>query len=141
MRADTRKRRKGQALVETGLIIVTFVAMLVGVMDLGQILFFHQSLVERVRSGVRWGAVHAYDETSIKNMIRYNQATQPVGAQPFLGISDSNITVSRLDSGLNTERIQVAIVNFQFYFVSPWIAKTFTNDNAVVETLPTEYRQ
>jgi hypothetical protein len=141
MRNHTKRRQKGQALVETGLILVSFMAILVGVMDFGQILFFHQSLVERVRSGVRWGAVHAYDETSIKNMIRYNQTTEPVGAQPFLGINDSNITVSRLDSGLNTERIQVGIVNFQFYFVSPWIAKTFTNNTAVVETLPTEYRQ
>jgi hypothetical protein len=140
IRTKSGQRRRGQALVESALILVSFIAMLIGAMDFGQILFFHQSLVERVRSGVRWGAVHAYDETSIKNMIRYNQTTPPDGAQPFLGISDSNITVSVLDSGASTERIQVAIVNYQFYFVSPWIAKTFTNNLAVVETLPTEYR-
>jgi len=140
MTIDRKGGRRGQALVETALILVSFLAILIGAMDFGQILFFHQSLVERVRSGVRWGAVHAYDETSIKNMIRYNQTTQPDGVQPFLGIGDSNITVSVLDSGASTERIQVAIVNYQFYFVSPWIAKTFTNDLAVVETLPTEYR-
>ncbi len=141
MRIDRRKRQRGQALVETGLILVSFIAMLAGIMDFGQILFFHQSLVERARAGLRWGAIHAYDETSIKNIIRYNQTAEPVGAQPFLGISDSNINVSLLDSGLNTERIQVGIVNFQFYFFSPWLAKTFTNNMAIVETIPTEYRR
>ena len=140
MTIDKKSGRRGQALVETALILVSFLAMLIGAMDFGQILFFHQSLVERVRSGVRWGAVHAFDATSVKNMIRYNQTTAPDGVQPFLGISDSNITVSVLDSGASTERIQVAIVNYQFYFLSPWIAKTFTNNLAVVETLPTEYR-
>ena len=97
-------KRKGQALVETGLIVVTFVAMLVGAMDFGQILFFHQSLVERVRSGLRWGSVHAFNETSIKNMVRYNQTTRPDGAQPFLGISDSNITVVGSMSAATSEK-------------------------------------
>src|SRR5438445_11433110 len=108
MTIDKKGGRRGQAIVKTALILVSFLAMLIGAMDFGQILFFHQSLVERVRSGLRWGAVHAYDETSIKNVIRYNQPTPPDGAQPFLGITDSNITVSVLDSGAPTERIQIA---------------------------------
>jgi hypothetical protein len=134
------KRRRGQALVESALILLSFLAILIGAMDFGQVLFFHQSMVERVRSGLRWGAVNAFNETGIKNMIRYNQPTQPEGAQPFLGISDSNITISHLDANTPADRIQIAIVDYQYHFVSPWIAKTFTNNLAVVETLPTEYR-
>src|SRR5438132_12598398 len=55
------KRRRGQALVESALVLISFVAMLIGALDFSQILFFHQSLGERVRSGVRWGAVHAFN--------------------------------------------------------------------------------
>ena len=140
MNGNTNKGRRGQALIESALILLSFLAILIGAFDFGQVLFFHQFLVERTRAGVRWGAVHAFDQTAIKNMIRYHQPTQPAGAQPFLGLSDSNITVTVFDSGAPTERIQVAIVDYQYHFFSPWIAKTFTNNMAVVETLPTEYR-
>ena len=140
MHGKANKGRRGQALIESALILLSFLAILIGAFDFGQVLFFHQFLVERTRAGVRWGAVHAFDQTAIKNMIRYNQPTQPDGAQPFLGLSDSNITVTVFDSGAPTERIQVAIVDYQYHFFSPWIAKTFTNNMAVVETLPTEYR-
>src|SRR5258705_9634334 len=105
----SRKGRRGQALVESALILISFLAILIGALDFGQVLFFHQSLVERVRSGVRWAAVHAYDETSIKNVIRYNQSTQPTGALPFLGLANSNIAITRYDTGYPTERIQIAI--------------------------------
>jgi hypothetical protein len=140
MNAKSNRGRQGQALIESALVLLSFLAILIGALDFGQILFFHQFMVERARSGVRWGAVHAYDQTAIKNMIRYNQPTVPDGAQPFLGLSDSNITVTVFDSGAPTERIQVAIVNYQYHFFSPWIAQAFTNNMAVVETLPTEYR-
>jgi hypothetical protein len=137
---NANKGRRGQALIESALILVCFLAILISALDFGQLLFFHQFLVERTQAGVRWGAVHAFDQTAIKNMIRYNQQTQPDGAQPFLGLSDSNITVTVFDSGAPTERIQVAIVDYPYHFFSPWIGKTFTNNMAVVETLPTEYR-
>ena len=140
MNGNANKGRRGQALIESALILVSFLAILIGAFDFGQLLFFHQFLVDRTRTGVRWGAVHAFDQTAIKNMIRYNQSTQPDGVAPFLGLSESNITVTVLDSGAPTERIQVAIVDYPYHFFSPWIAKTFTNNLAVVETLPTEYR-
>jgi len=140
MNGNANKGRRGQALIESALILVSFLAILISAFDFGQLLFFHQFLVERTSAGVRWAAVHAFDETKIKNMIRYNQPTQPDGAQPFLGLTNSNIAVTVLDSGAPTERIQIAIVDYQYHFFSPWIAKTFTNNMAVVETLPTEYR-
>ena len=140
MNKRSSNARRGQTLVESTLILISFLALLIGALDFGQVLFFHQSLVERVRSGLRWGAVHAFDESAIKNVIRYNQSTQPTGATAFLGLTESNITVTRSDIGGLTERIQIAIVGYRFYLFSPFIAKTFTNDMAVVETLPTEYR-
>ena len=142
MSANTKRntRRRGQVLVETSLILVSFLAIVIGAMDFGQVLFFHQSLVERVRAGLRWGAVREFDETAIKNVIRFNQSTQPDGAAPFLGLTNSNITVTRVDANATSERIQIGIVGYNYYFFSPFIAKTFTDNLAVIETLPTEYR-
>ena len=113
MNGNAKKGRRGQALIESALVLLSFLSILIGAFDFGQVLFFHQFLVERTRAGVRWGAVHAFDQTAIKNMIRYNQPTQPDGVGPFLGLSDSNVAVTVFDSGAPTERIQVAIVDYQ----------------------------
>jgi len=140
MATNSRSKQKGQALIESGLIVIVFLAMLISAMDFAQVVFVHQSLVDRVRSGLRWGSTNPYDPGAIKNMIRYNQSTQPDQVSPFLGIADSNITVTQFDAGAPTEGIQVSIVNYPYQFLSPWLAKTFSNDMAVVQTLPTEYR-
>lgn len=73
-------------------------------------------------------------------MIRFNQSTEPAGTAPFLGLTDANITVTLLDANAATERIQIAIVDYQYHLFSPFLAKTFTNNRAFLETLPTEYR-
>src|SRR5262245_4039292 len=127
----SRKGRRGQALVESALILMLFLALLIGALDFGELLLFHQSRVVRVRLGLRGAAMQAYDETSIKNFIRYKQTTQPSCASPFLGLADSNIAITRYDTGYPTERIQIAIVDYQFRFFSPFIARTFTNNLAV----------
>jgi TadE-like protein len=136
----THSKRRGQALVESSLVVIVFLSLLVGVMDFAQVLFIHQSLVDRVRSSLRWASVNPYDESSIRNMVRYYQSTQPSGTPAYLGIEDANITITRFDAGATTERISISIVDYPYNFFSPFIAKAFTNNLAVVETLPTEYR-
>jgi Flp pilus assembly protein TadG len=49
-------------MVEATLVLLVFFTLLLGVIDCGQVLFAHQSLVERVRSAVRWGVVHPWNE-------------------------------------------------------------------------------
>ena len=90
-----RNRERGQAIVEGALILLVFVGSLVGAMDFGQLLFTHQLLAERVRAGVRWGAVHSWDGTGdqIANVVRYNSSTAPDGASPFFGLTRANISV------------------------------------------------
>jgi len=137
---NKRNRQKGQALVESALVVLIFLCMLISTFDFAQVLFVHNSLVNRVRISLRWAAMNPYDEISVKNMVRYSQATQPQGAQAYLGLTESQINVTRFDTGTATERIQIAIVNHPYHFFTPLMARVFTNDLAVVATLPTEYR-
>lgn len=148
------KDRRGQAALESALILLVFLATLIGAMDFAQILFIHQSLVERARAGVRWGVVNPWDGTGnqIANVVRYGQPTVPSGTPvSFLGLTRANILVSRTpppappcvgcpSAEEADERIKVAIVNFQYRFFSPWIARTFTNNNAVVMSAPMAYK-
>ena len=56
MRRKTSER--GQSFVETGLVLLIFLMLLIGIIDFGQVLYFHQSLVERARAAARYGAIN-----------------------------------------------------------------------------------
>ena len=84
--------RKGQSLVETALVLAAFMGLLLGVVDLGQMLIMRQSLLDRVRTASRWGSMHTYDPGAIRNMVLYG-TTIPGGAG-FAGMQAADITVS-----------------------------------------------
>jgi len=140
-----RNGERGQGMLEAALVLLVFLAGLIGAMDFGQLLFKHQLLVERVRAGVRWGVVNAWDGSGdqIANVVRYNSSTAPDGGAPFLGLTRDNVSVVRTagsSSDPNDERITVSIVSYDFNFFSPWIAKTYTGNYAVRESSPMVYK-
>jgi hypothetical protein len=141
-----RRKQRGQALVESALTVLAFLAVTIGIMDFGQLLFQHQLLVERVRAGARWGALRAWDGSGeqIVNVVLYNQSTVPPGlSKPFMGMKRSNVQVQFTPGAPgepNDTRLTVAIVNYQFTMLSPWIAKTFSKSFAAVETVPMQYK-
>jgi hypothetical protein len=122
--------------------------MLLGVIDCGQVLFAHQSLVERVREAVRWGVVHPWNQQNggdtIVNLILYNQTEAPRGiAASFLGLRPENVVVRHQPATPDRpddETLRVTIVNFQSQFFSPWIAQKVISPRAVSITSPMAYR-
>jgi hypothetical protein len=134
--------RKGQSLVEATLVLIVFFALLLGVIDCGQVLYSHQALVERVRESVRWGSVHPYDGTGnqVANLVLYHQADEPrIAAAAFLGLTRANVQVRY--QGPTPERpddatISVAIVNYESHFFSPWIAKSIVSPRPVLVSAP-----
>src|SRR5260370_24138927 len=84
----SRKKQRGQAFIESALIMLIFVPVLVGIADFGQVIYFHASLTERARAAARYGAVHTYtDGSAIQNVAVYNDpspATGTAGLVPFL---------------------------------------------------------
>ena len=84
----SRNRRSGQAFVESGLIMLIFVPILIGIMDFGQFLFYQQGVVERVRAAARWGSVtDPTNATAITNVLLYNQsATPPAGTAAAIAL-------------------------------------------------------
>lgn len=142
-----RARRSGQAIVESALILLVFLATLIGAMDFGQLLLTHQALVNRTREAIRWAVVNQWDGTGdkIANRIRYNSTTVPEGSpSPYFGITRENVQVTYTAGTVanpNDEIITVAIVNYQYKLFSPWIAGSFTNNTSVVESAAMIYRQ
>jgi hypothetical protein len=127
-------------MVESALVLVVFPMVLFAIMDL----FTHQMPVERTRSGLRWGMIHAWDGTGdeIANMIRYNQPTAGSGAA-FMGLTRANISVTYSAPTVanpNDARLKVAMVNYNFRFVTPFLLNSFTNNRAVIQSAPHLYR-
>ena len=130
--------RRGQALLESALVTLVFLVLLIGVLDVCQVLFVHQTLVERSRNAVRYGAVRPYDADAIRNMVLYNQLTAPGEQAPgVFGLTPSMVSVSRLDATLHEDRIVVAITDYPFDFFSPFIAGA-VRGKPIVATMPYE---
>jgi len=127
-------------MVEATLVLLVFFALLLGVIDCGQVLFAHQSLVERVRTAVRWGVVHPWDSADpIVNLVLYNQTDAPRGDTPaFLGMQRENVVVRHAapPDRPDDETLSVTIVNFRSQFFSPWIANAVVSPRAVSITAP-----
>jgi hypothetical protein len=131
-------------MVEATLVLLVFFTLLLGVIDCGQVLFAHQSLVERVRSAVRWGVVHPWQQETgsdpIVNLVLYNQTEAPRGnAQAFLGLRPENVVVRHkapTPERPDDETLGVTIVNFRSQFFSPWISQAFVSPRAVSITAP-----
>ena len=67
-------------MVESALVLVTFLVMVIGIADLSVILFIQTSLGERIRNGLRYGVV-TYDAAAIRN-----QMTQRTLNHPGMGV-------------------------------------------------------
>lgn len=128
------RRENGQALLESALVTLAFLLVFIGLLDVAQIFFIHQSLEERARDAARYGAVHPYDAEAIRNYVLYRQpeAPEPAPAHGFLGLTPANVSVSRLDAGTSADRVVVEITGYLFEFFTPWVAGQRTGKPIVV---------
>lgn len=134
-------KRRGQTLVEATLVLLVFFALLLGVLDCGQVLFAHQSLVERVRSAVRWGVLHPWEGPDpITNLVLYGQTAEPNRATAgYLGMTPANVRVNHQPPTADRpddEILTVAIVNFESHFFSPWISRVVVSPRPVLVSAP-----
>jgi len=130
--------RRGQALVESALVTGVFLTLLIGVLDVGQVLFVHQTLVERTRNALRYGAVRPFDADAIRNMFLYNQPTAPEGSEEGLfGLLPSMVQVSREDAGTSADRIVIRVTKYPFRFYTPLIAGAYEG-KPIIASIPYE---
>ena len=131
----SRAGEKGQAFVESALVLLVFLAITIGVADFGQFLYLHQSLTERVRAAARYGAVRPYEYPgeSIRNVTVYGTATPTENSKPLVpGLEKSMVTANLIAAGTDAARIKVTVSNFPFNFFSPWLGKKKVKPRATV---------
>ncbi len=114
-------------MVESSIILLLFMVIFVGILDMGQIFFFHNFLNDRVRAGARYAVVHTYDPATIKNVVAYNATKAPDDGGPGLfGLDPSMVEVNRYDAGTPDDRIEVSVSSFTMHLISPWLMRDFT---------------
>jgi len=138
-----KERRRGQSLVEAALVLVVALVTIVGALDFGQVMFIHQSLVERVRAGARYAALNSGNLDAARNLVVYGSPRAPEqdgDSQPpagFLGLSTSMVSVTRQGANTSDDRVVVRIEGYPFRFFSPFIGGVYTA-KPIVATAPVE---
>jgi hypothetical protein len=95
-----------------------------GIIDVGQFLYFHQAVSGRAWSAARWGAVNPFDGAQIANVAIYND---PAGATPgasavlpYLNTTpgaDGYVSATLSDAGTDDARITVTIASYPNSFL------------------------
>ena len=140
----SRKNQRGQALVESGLVMLVFLPVFIGIMDFGQFLYLNQTLWERTRVAARYGATVPYTNGSdIVNMAIYNDPAPAAGTAatlPNMQGSDSTgdgyvtATLSAADADGN-RRVVVTVTHYPYNFL---LMPNDKNFRTVVDTEPYE---
>jgi Flp pilus assembly protein TadG len=131
-----KRRRRGQALLESSLVFMATLMMIIGIIDFGQVLMTIQMMNERARAGARWASTHTLDPAKVKNYVAYGRETAPAAGSPngIFGLRPEHVTVQRLDNGTPTDpyddQVQV-VVRKPVTWMSPYIARTFQPKPAV----------
>jgi Flp pilus assembly protein TadG len=105
LRAHTKTRPpgrfgscRGQSLVESTFVLLTLVAMIIFIVDMGRIMLSEEYLVERARAAARMAAVNNWAQADVANYVAYNSTTAPGGGGTstpgLMGVLPSNVTYS-----------------------------------------------
>ena len=69
MRTKNKALQSGQDLVEYAIIFPFFFLVLMGIFDLGRVVFYYSALTNVAREGARYGAVHPDDPDGINTAV------------------------------------------------------------------------
>jgi Flp pilus assembly protein TadG len=122
-------------MVESALTLLTFLLLLLGAVDFGQVMYFQQSLMERARQAARYGAGTVDVSTglmpttdNIKNMAVYNSSTTTGSPSAVLpGLTTAMVSVTDTDANTANARVVVTISGYPINFLSPYITGSFNN--------------
>lgn len=132
-------KERGASLVETAFVILPFLMLLIGILDLARVLHLHQSLTEAVRGAARYGAIYPNDLTAVQNLILYDQTTAPQNATPRFGLQASMVNVQRLNPGTIEERLVLTVSGYSFRLHTPVVGRLLQG-LPITAVMPVEVR-
>jgi Flp pilus assembly protein TadG len=134
-----RRNQRGDALLEGALTFLTTLLLILGSIDLGQMLMQLHLFGERARTTARWASTtwdqscdsgtncwNASNLTAVKNYAAFGQPTAPSGADGFFGLQPSHVTVTTIGTP-NTVAFSVSVsISKPLSFYSPYLYGSYT---------------
>jgi hypothetical protein len=145
------RAERGSALVEASLIFVLGISLLIGLFDVGQMMFVHQTVMERTREAARWATVNPFDSTKVTNMVLYGTPAAGTAGTELFNMSSSNVAVSHSGSGTMNDNISLTVSGYTYLLFSSAIVNMFWSRGgstsisaqhtglSVTYTIPCEY--
>ena len=119
---NRRPNQRGSTMLEGALVLIPFMAMMLGVINLGLNFFLVDALQDRAMMGARHAAIYPTDTTGATNMILYGspQGTTTGGPSPaYMGLTSSNVSIVRQATGTTSERFVVTLTGYRLPFFIP----------------------
>ena len=114
------QNRRAVTMIESALTLSLLLFVLIGIVDIGTVLFTYQGLVQRAHAGVRYAIVNTHDEEKIKNVVVYGSAAG--GSSSTLRLSTEMVTVVSDHSANQTSRVVVTIGNYPVRLFTLYVA-------------------
>jgi len=134
--AASRRRQRGAAIVEFGIVAAVFCTLLIGIFEFARVLYYWNTASEAVRLGARTAVVCDADATVVKQRIKK--------LLPLLTAANVDLayTPSGCDSDADTARnsctfVTVSVTNVSVQTMIPFIPLTLTMP-PLTTTLPRE---
>jgi hypothetical protein len=86
-------RSKGQSLVESSLVLASFMGLVLGMASVSEMLFVRQILTDRVHVAARWAALNTYDPQAVRNMVLFGTSTPASDSLPLLGLTPASVVI------------------------------------------------
>lgn len=132
MKMPTNKnRRAGVAMIEATLTLGLYLAIIFSLWDFGYVMYLHQTLASRAEAAARYGALNPTDTAGMQNMVLYNSSAAGSGTGIF-GLTSSNVTATRSDSGTSADRVTVTVTQFKYLLIAPGISGTGKDITAIM---------
>jgi len=104
-----RRRSRGQSLVESSLVLASFMGLVLGMAGVSEMLFVRQILADRAHVAARWGALNAYDPQAIRNVVLFGTSAPASDVSPLLGLAPASVVIDNPGCPGSNCRISVAI--------------------------------
>ncbi len=119
-----RKRQNGAAVVEFALIAIVFFMLLIGIIEMGRVLFTWNAMVEATRYGARVAVVCGTNDAAILSRMQ----------QIMPALTATNVSVTYTPSGCSVADCQQVSVSVQGVSISPLIPRPSPPDQPMQQT-------
>lgn len=116
-----KHREKGQTLVESALVLLVFLSLILGTIDIGQLFYTRYMLTGQVRAVARRAAIEPLDDDAIRRLVFPENPSQ--------------VEVTR-----TARKLTIAVVNFQAPALTPWLGGLVSGSRPIVETFQVQPR-